>query len=231
MGTGAPMGTVTGTRMQMATDIDLLTLMQWLSPAYPVGSFSYSHGLERLVQTGAVASVADLQDWLHDLLDFGSGWSDAVFLIAAWRAGTGDEVLDIDAMARAFAGPAERRMETGQQGAAFVRVTSQVWGGDEDDMAHPVAIGRAARAVGLPVDLTAKMYLHAFISNLVSAAQRLMPLGQTAAQTLVHRMAPLCAARAEAALAADLSALSGTALLAEIAAMQHETQEPRIFRT
>lgn len=227
------MGTVTGTgtRMQTATDIDLLTLVQWLSPAYPVGSFAYSHGLERLVQTGAVANVADLQDWLHDLLNFGSGWSDSLFLVAAWRAATGDEVLDIDAMARAFAGPAERRLETGQQGAAFVRITSQVWGGDEDDMAYPVAIGRAARAVGLPVDLTAKIYLHAFISNLVSAAQRLMPLGQTAAQALVQRMAPLCAARAEAVLAADLSALSGTAFLAEIAAMQHETQEPRIFRT
>ncbi|WP_263389171.1 urease accessory protein UreF [Ruegeria marisflavi] len=228
---GTVTGTIAGTRMHMATDLDLLTLMQWVSPAYPVGSFAYSHGLERLVQTGTVASADDLQDWLCDVLDFGSGWSDTLFLVAAWRAGTGDEVLDIDARARAFAGPAERRMETGQQGAAFVRVTSQVWGGDEADMAYPVAVGRAARAAGLPVDLTAKMYLHAFVSNLVSAAQRLMPLGQTAAQALVHRMAPLCAARAEAALAADLSALSGTAFLAEIAAMQHETQEPRIFRT
>ncbi|SDD95676.1 urease accessory protein UreF [Ruegeria marina] len=215
----------------MATDLDLLTLAQWLSPAYPVGSFAYSHGLERLVQTGAVADADDLENWLCDLLEFGAGWSDALFLIAAARAATRDEVQEIDAMARAFAGPVERRIETVQQGAAFVRVTSRVWGGDDTELTYPVALGCAAHALGLPLHLAAKMYLHAFVANLVSAAQRLMPLGQTAAQALVHRMAPRCAARAEAALASDLSALSGTAFLAEIAAMQHETQEPRIFRT
>ncbi len=218
-------------RMATATDLDLLTLTQWLSPAYPVGSFAYSHGLERLVQSGAVHDAASLRDWLHDVLEHGAGWSDALFLTAAWRAKSELAVAELDDMARAFAGPFERRFETAQQGAAFCGVTAAVWGIELTELTYPIAIGCAARHAGLPVEPTARLYLHAFISNLVSAAQRLMPLGQTAAQGVVRDMATLCANRAHAAVQADLSALSGTAFLAEIAAMQHETQQPRIFRT
>lgn len=218
-------------RMATATDLDLLTLTQWLSPAYPVGAFAYSHGLERLVQSGAVHDAVSLRDWLHDVLKHGAGWSDALFLTAAWRAKSELAVAELDDMARAFAGPFERRFEAAQQGAAFCGVTAAVWGIELTELTYPVAIGCAARHTGLPVEPTARLYLHAFISNLVSAAQRLMPLGQTAAQGVVRDMAPLCANRAHAAVQADLSALSGTAFLAEIAAMQHETQQPRIFRT
>ncbi|GAB4538845.1 MAG: urease accessory UreF family protein [Ruegeria sp.] len=218
-------------RMATATDLDLLTLTQWLSPAFPVGAFAYSHGLERLVQSGAVHDAASLRDWLHDVLKHGAGWSDALFLTAAWRAKSELAVAELDDMARAFAGPFERRFEAAQQGAAFCGVTAAVWGIELTELTYPVAIGCAARHAGLPVEPTARLYLHAFISNLVSAAQRLMPLGQTAAQRVVRDMAPLCAHRAHAAVEADLSALSGTAFLAEIAAMQHETQQPRIFRT
>lgn len=218
-------------RMATATDLDLLTLTQWLSPAYPVGAFAYSHGLERLVQSGAVHDAVSLRDWLHDVLKHGAGWSDALFLTAAWRAKSELAVAELDDMARAFAGPFERRFEAAQQGAAFCGVTAAVWGIELTELTYPVAIGCAARHAGLPVEPTARLYLHAFISNLVSAAQRLMPLGQTAAQRVVRDMAPLCANRAHAAVQADLSALSGTAFLAEIAAMQHETQQPRIFRT
>lgn len=218
-------------RMATATDLDLLTLTQWLSPAYPVGAFAYSHGLERLVQSGAVHDAVSLRDWLHDVLKHGAGWSDALFLTAAWRAKSELAVAELDDMARAFAGPFERRFEAAQQGAAFCGVTAAVWGIELTELTYPVAIGCAARHAGLPVEPTARLYLHAFISNLVSAAQRLMPLGQTAAQRVVRDMAPLCAHQAHAAVDADLSALSGTAFLAEIAAMQHETQQPRIFRT
>lgn len=218
-------------RMATATDLDLLTLTQWLSPAYPVGAFAYSHGLERLVQSGAVHDAVSLRDWLHDVLEQGAGWSDALFLTAAWRAKSELAVAELDDMARAFAGPFERRFEAAQQGAAFCGVTAAVWGIKLTELTYPVAIGCAARHAGLPVKPTARLYLHAFISNLVSAAQRLMPLGQTAAQRVVRDMAPLCAHQAHAAVEADLSALSGTAFLAEIAAMQHETQQPRIFRT
>lgn len=218
-------------RMATATDLDLLTLTQWLSPAYPVGAFAYSHGLERLIQSGAVHDAVSLRDWLHDVLKHGAGWSDALFLTAAWRAKSELAVAELDDMARAFAGPFERRFEAAQQGAAFCGVTAAVWGIELTELTYPVAIGCAARHASLPVEPTARLYLHAFISNLVSAAQRLMPLGQTAAQGVVRDMAPLCANRAHAAVQADLSALSGTAFLAEIAAMQHETQQPRIFRT
>lgn len=223
MATDAPMAT--------ATDLDLLTLAQWLSPAYPVGAFAYSHGLERLVHSGAVHDAASLRDWLRDVLEHGAGWSDALFLIAAWQAESRAAVTDIDDMARAFAGPAERRCETTQQGAAFCSVTAAVWDVALNDLTYPVAIGCAARHARLPLEPTVRMYLHAFISNLASAAQRLMPMGQTAAQGVIRDMAQLCTHQARSALDADPSDLSGIAFLSEIAAMQHETQQPRIFRT
>lgn len=211
----------------MATD-PVLTLTQWFSPAYPVGAFAYSHGLERLVETGAVHDADSLEAWLCDVIEHGAGRCDLLFLAAAWRA---DDPAPVDKMARAFAPSRERLMETDQMGAAFGTVTEAVWGAEVAGLTYPVAVGRAARAEALPLELTARLYAQAFLSNLVGAAQRLMPLGQTEAQRLIRRLSPLAAETARQALAQTLEDLSSTAFLADIGAMQHETQGTRIFRT
>ncbi|AXX99646.1 urease accessory protein UreF [Profundibacter amoris] len=214
----------------MHTDEQIITLGQWLSPAYPVGGFAYSHGLESLVETGAVTDTDSLLDWLGDVLRYGAGQSDARFLIAAWRADAQD-VGAVDALCRAFAPSRERLQETGLQGAAFCEVTAAVWGFDLAGLTYPVALGRAAALEGLPPALTARLYLQAFVSNLVAAAQRLLPIGQTEGQRLIRALAPLISDITEQALAGSLDDLSGTAFLADIASMKHETQYSRIFRT
>lgn len=215
----------------MPIDTDILTLNQWFSPSYPIGAFSYSHGLEWAAASGAVTDAASLKMWIEGVLQYGAAESDGLFLAASYWAASSKEVSEIDALARAFAASAERLLETTAQGAAFCKATSDVWGADLPELTYPVAVGRAARLEDLPLDLTAQMYLHSFASNIVMAATRLAPVGQTEAQALIHELAPLCAEIAEQTETGDLEALSGTAFLADIQAMQHETQHSRIFRT
>jgi urease accessory protein len=231
MGTGGHTGTITDTDVTMPTEDAVLTLAQWLSPAYPVGAFAYSHGLERAVEAGRVHDVESLEAWLRDVLEHGSGHSDVLFLTAAWQAESCDEVAAIDAIARAFAPSRERLMETDLTGAAFCEVTGAVWEADLAELCYPVAVGHAAWARDLPLGLTAQMYLQAFMANLVAAGMRLLPVGQTAGQALIRRLTPLCTGIAEAAQGETLDDLSATAFLADIASMQHETQHSRIFRT
>jgi len=214
----------------MTTDTQVLKLAQWLSPAYPVGGFSYSHGLEGAVEAGQVTGAAALQDWLSDILAHGAGRSDAIFLAAAYRADTGD-LAEIDATARAFAPSRERLLEADAQGAAFAEITRAVWPADLPRLTYPVALGRAARLHDLPLLLTARMYLHAFASNLVAAGIRLIPIGQTDGQRVLTALLPFCAQVAEAALDDGLDALASTVFLADIASMKHETQYSRLFRS
>lgn len=212
----------------MITDAALLTLAQWLSPAYPVGAFSYSHGLEWAIEAQQVTNAARFRDWLEDILRYGTGRNDAILLCHAYRA---DDPAQIDELARAFAPSAERLLETEQQGAAFCRTTAAIWGGTLPALTYPVALGHAARRRGLPVRQTCAMYLHAFASNLTSAAIRLVPLGQTEGQAILAALSPLCQTLAEDAQHLTLDDLGGSVMLADIASMKHETQYTRLFRS
>lgn len=221
------MGTIT----TMPTDAQAMKLAQWLSPAYPVGAFSYSHGLEWAVSAGDVADAAALQAWLADILADGAGRADAILLAAAYNAPDAAALAGIDAQARAFQPSAERLLETTAQGAAFAQITAEVWPADLPALCYPVALGRAARLHDLPLLLTARMYLHAFASTLISAGIRLIPIGQTDGQKVLTALTPLCAGVAEQAVSETLDDLASTAFLADIASMNHETQYSRLFRT
>jgi len=215
----------------MSTDAQILTLAQWFSPAYPIGAFSYSHGLEWAAPAGDMYDAETLKTWLTDVLEHGAGQADALFLAAAYRAETPAQIAEINTLCTAFAPSKERLLETEAQGAAFSKITADISGQAPQALAYPVAVGHAAKHHDLPQVLTAKMYLHAFAANLVTAAQRLAPIGQTDAQTLIRDLAPLCEAIAQDTAHGDLDQLTSTAFLADIAAMKHETQTSRIFRT
>lgn len=205
-----------------------LTLMQWLSPAFPVGAFAYSHGLEQVIVDGGVQDADTLLEWLTTLVTHGSGRADAILLAAAHKA---DDPKAVDAAARAFAAGAERLQETDLQGAAFCDTARAVWGLDLNGLTYPVAVGAAARAMQIPLAETLPLYLHAFVGNLVSVAQRALPLGQTDGQKVLAALAPYLVQTATAADSATLDDLTSTSFAADIAAMRHETLQPRIFRT
>lgn len=219
------MFTTMGTPMQNEA---ILTLVQWLSPAYPVGAFAYSHGLEWAVEAKDVRDSETLSAWLEGVLRHGAGWCDALFLAAAYRA---DDPQEVDLIAHAFAPSAERLKETTLQGAAFTKTTSQIWGTALPALTYPVALGHSARCHDLPLELTLQLYLQAFMANLVTAGMRLIPLGQTNGQRLIKRHTPLCVAIAAEVIEGTLDELSSTAFLSDIASMKHEQQYSRIFRT
>ena len=217
--------------MATPTDAQVLTLAQWLSPAFPIGAFAYSHGLEAAAEMGWVRDPETFEAWLIDVLDCGAGRSDALFLAAAYNAPDVIALAEIDATAQAFAASAERLLEAQAQGAAFCKLTDSVWGMQLDALLYPVALGAAAKRENLPLALTSRMYLQAFASNLIAAAQRLLPQGQTEGQAILWRLAGLCGEIAETSTHGDLDCLCATAFLADIAAKKHETQHSRIFRT
>lgn len=214
----------------MTTPIDarLLTLTQWLSPAFPTGAFAYSHGFETAIHEGLISDANGLEEWLRDCLSDGSGRADAIWMRLAHDA---EDPVTIDAEARTFAIAQERLREAKNQGAAFVATVNTVWGLTLPDMLLPVAIGRAARLAGLEIDATVALYLQAFVANLTSSAIRLSPIGQTAGQRVILNLQPLCLQVAEDTKKADATDVFGNAFLSDISAMAHETLEPRLFQS
>lgn len=215
----------------MAETVHALRLMAWLSPAFPVGSFSYSHGLERAVADGY---VGDLGAWLDGLMQRGTGWNDAVIVAEAWRLGRDGGDLDgLAELAEAMAGSAERHLETMAQGAAFAKAVGGWTKGLRvpDACAYPVIFGAAAGCNGLPLDQTVAAYLQAFVSNQIQAGIRLSLLGQERGVALLRDMEVTILDIAARAAGSTLDDLGGSAFVAEIAAMNHETQYSRLFRS
>jgi len=206
----------------------LQVLAAWFSPAYPVGAYSYSHGLEWAVEAGWVRDGDGLRRWTADLMHFGAGRSDAILLVRAMEA---DDPAPLAELAAALAPSAERLLETAAQGAAFARTTSAVWGLAVPAMPYPVAVGHAARLLGLPLRETVTLFVQGFAANIVSAGVRLVPLGQTEGQAISAALLPLAAAVADDALTSPVEAVGGSAVAADIAAMLHETQYSRLYRS
>ncbi len=211
------------------SEAGLLTLTQWLSPAFPLGSFAYSHGLEAAIVAGEVRNADALRTWLTDVLERGSGRVDAILLAEALKPEADHAALA--ATARALAASSERWTETEEQGRALTDTVNALTGADREPYPLPVALGAAAAGLDLPAVRVATLYLHAFASNLVLAAVRFVPLGQTEGQRVLSDLRPVIEAVATRAVAEGLAGLGSAAVGADMAAMRHETMDVRIFRT
>jgi urease accessory protein len=206
---------------------ELLSLVQWLSPAFPTGGFAYSHGLEAVIAEGE-RSAAGLGGWIEGVLLYGAGQADAILLATVLR---GEDAAAANAVARAMAGTKERLSETMEQGAAFARTVQTLTGRALPARALPVAVGEAVRNLGLPVEEVVAVYLHAFAANLVAAATRFAPLGQTEGQALLSRLHPVISQLADRAATATLDDIGTSGIAADLASMRHETMDVRIFKT
>lgn len=210
---------------------DWLRLMTWLSPAFPVGGFSYSSGLEAAFRSGAVSDDKQLREWLETSLAHGSLWNDAVLLCAATHKDA--DIAAINELAIALAAAPGRHLETTAQGQAFARAAS-FWherDGEGDAFVLPVALASAAAPAGVAGADAAAAFLAAAISSQVQAAIRLGVLGQDAAVGLQRALEETVLQTASRAAAAGLDGLGGCAILAEIAALEHETLDGRLFRS
>ncbi len=237
------MGRLWVTCTAMTDMTTLLRLLTWTSPSFPIGAFSYSHGLEWAVETGDVRDAETLFDFVSDVTTFGTAQMDAVLLALAHRAATARDIslmTEVTELAAVYGATKELRQETLLQGRAFFDTAREVWPCDavtwfdknrSGDIAYPIAVGVAAGGHHLALDQTVSAYLHAFGANLVSAGVRLIPLGQTDGQRVLARLEPLTETIAEKAIATPLYRMGASAFMVDLASMKHETQYTRLFRS
>jgi urease accessory protein len=232
-----------GDGMKQGEAAALYRLMTWLSPSFPVGSFSYSSGIEWAVEAGDITDAGSLKDWLAAMLADGSGFCDGVFLAHAHRAAeAGDDAAlrDVAELAAAFVPSRERQLETSTQGRAFIEIARSAWNCDGLDAAveqcgsaivYPVAVGLVSAAHAIPLPATLHAFLHALVSNWISAGGRLIPLGQTDCQRVLAALEPVVAETAARAIVAALDDLGSATFRADLACLRHETQYTRLFRS
>lgn len=233
------------TAISTATDLGALArLFAWLSPSYPIGAFSYSHGLEMAVEDGAVTKRAHLVAYAEAALLHGAGAIDGGLLALAWRAAeAGDDAAldEITDLAAAWRGTAELALEATQPGHAFAIATNAAWPDPRFStyaarhpgrLTHAVAFGAAAAFHGIALRDAAFGWLSGFVANLVSAGVRVIPLGQTDGQIATAALLPSVTAATEAAMAVqDADDLGAAALAIDLFSLRHETQYTRLFRS
>jgi urease accessory protein len=222
----------------------LLRLQSWLSPALPAGFYSYSHGLEWAIEARDVSDRQSLVDWLEADLLHGSGRNEAIFFKEAWRYATDYERLcEISELAAAFRGTSEFALESSQPAAACLAIFKKVWPDRTLDMlteilrerqippALAVVLGVRLAAEGTPVTLALPAFLQSYMTNLVTAGVRLVPLGQTDGQLAIAELERVVEAASAHAAAATIDELGSAAFMVDLASMAHETQYTRLFRS
>ena len=219
----------------------LYRLMAWLSPAFPIGAFSYSSGIEWAVEAGDIKDATSLERWIAVMIGEGSGWCDAIFLAHAHRAAKMNDTAalkDVAELAAAFAPSKERFLETTAQGRAFLDTAKAAWSSPQLDtlalpspLALPIAVGAVCAAHGVPIAPALNGFLHAMSANLISAGVRLVPLGQTDGQRVLAALEKVVAQTVSAAMTASLDDLGNAAFRADLASMHHERQYTRLFRS
>lgn len=227
----------------------LYRLLTFLSPGFPVGAFSYSHGLEQVVEQGDITNSVELEAWLQDILRQGAGRTDAILLSETCKAARSEDletVEDLRELGLALQPSGERYLEASAQGTAFMRAVEMSWhpqdgeaavlfkklaGADRDAWPYPVSVGLVCSAHDIPTRAALVAYLQAFSANIVSAAIRTVPLGQNDGQRVLAKLEPVIFKVTEDALSSGIDDLGSTTFLADIASMAHETQYSRLFRS
>jgi urease accessory protein len=223
-----------------------LRLQSWLSPAFPTGSYSYSHSLEWAVEAGQIRDRKGLVDWLEADLCYGSGRNEAIFFSEAWRWTIDDDrvkLYEITELAAAFRGTSEFALESSQQAAACLATLRHVWPDPVLDWlseilyerrVHPalaVVLGVRSARQDIPVNLALPAFLQSYVANLVTAGVRLIPLGQTDGQLAIAELEEAVLAASAQAEEATIDDLGSAAFMVDLASMAHETQYTRLFRS
>ena len=211
----------------------LIRLMSWLSPVFPTGGFAYSAGLEWGVADGTVTDTTSLGDWIGASVTHGALWNDAVLLAETHRNAADQPTLaDLGALARALSISTERHRETCDQGAAFIDAASHWFDHGAlppREMPLPVAVGAAAGLSDIDATDTLAAYLNTFATNQLQCAIRLSVTGQAGAAEILAALESAITETARQAARATLDDLGTCGFGIDIASMNHETLQPRLF--
>jgi urease accessory protein len=240
------MSILTSDQQYQVSALSLLRQQSWLSPAFPTGSYSYSHGIEWAVEAGHIHDRETLKDWLGADFCYGSGRNEAIFFMEAWRSATNDDqakLFEIAELAAAFRGTSEFALESSQQAAACLTTLRRVWPDPllerfsellSDLRIAPVlsvVLGIRAAKQDIPATLALPAFLQGYLANLVTAGVRLVPLGQTDGQLCIAELEPAALAMAAEAAQATIHDLGSAAFMVDLASASHETQYTRLFRS
>jgi len=224
----------------------LLRQQSWLSPAFPTGSYSYSHGIEWAVEARHIHDRESLVDWLEADLCYGSGRNEAIFFIEAWRSATDDDcekLLEVAKLAAAFRGTSEFALETSQQAASCLTTLGRVWPDPFLESLSEflselriapvlsVVLGVRAATQDIPATLALPAFLQSYLANLVTAGVRLVPLGQTDGQLAIAELEGAVLAASTQAEKCTISDPGSAAFVVDLASASHETQYTRLFRS
>jgi len=230
----------------MLTTDGLMRLMTWLSPSFPVGAYTYSHGLEYAVEDGLVTSGETLQEWCEGALLFGAGRTDGVFFCEAWQRGFDNDIAslsDLNSYANAMRPTSEMALESEAQGRAFLTIIQELSPSEnltdlvellkerKELAAYPVVVGALCAFEHIDREAALAAYLHGFAANLISAGVRLVPLGQTAGQKALVNLDDAIKESTQAALHTDFNDIGASSPVIDWTSMQHETQYTRLFRS
>lgn len=242
MGIRTDIPTITTTNMttEALTPEQFQRLQTWFGASFPIGAFSYSHGLEAAFEAGLVTDRAGLTDWIEGLLLFGSARNDAILFCAAHRAFP--DAAAVAELAAALSPSMELRAETLNQGEAFLKAVAQGWPSlntslwnDElffgGSIALPIAAAACCAAASIPCKPALLAYLHGFAANIVSAALRSIPVGQSAGLSVQAALESAIATAADQAMAASLDDIGSASPMLDWLSATHETQYSRLFRS
>ena len=201
-------------------------LFSWFSPNFPIGSFNFSHGLEAAVEMKFIHDSFTLENWISNLITDGSGKTDVILLSNAYRG------KNINELALALCPSKERWIESIKLGKSFSKNIRDNWSYNiEDDLAFPVAIGKAGSFFSIPLDQLLIIFLQSFASNLITFGMKHIPLGQSAGQKILINLIPVIQAQSMKYKNYDIKDIGSSAFISDLASMYHENLKNRIYQT
>jgi urease accessory protein len=223
------------------TDLNFLSLLQLASPGLPVGAYSYSEGLEMLVEKGIISDSASLKHWLEAELRYGAIRLDAAVMVRAAQSANVDNITKLcywNVWLSAARETQELRTSSWQMGRSLSQLLGKlqpeimpVVNAVGEPCNYAIAFGMAAAHWQINIQAALLAYLHSWASNLMTAGVKLIPLGQTAGQELLLDLQPLIITAVSEILALEDDQLSCCSWGLSLASMQHETQYTRLFRS
>ena len=201
-------------------------LFSWFSPNFPIGSFNFSHGLEAAVEMKFIYDSFTLEKWISNLITDGSGKTDIILLSNAYRG------KNINELALALCPSKERWIESIKLGKSFSKNIRDNWSYNiEDELAFPVALGKAGSFFSIPLDQLLIIFLQSFASNLITFGMKHIPLGQSAGQKILINLIPVIQAQSMKYKNYDIKDIGSCAYISDLASMYHENLKNRIYQT
>jgi urease accessory protein len=201
-------------------------LFSWFSPNFPIGSFNFSHGLEAAVEMKFIHDSFTLENWISNLITDGSGKTDLILLSNAYRG------KNINELALALCPSKERWIESIKLGKSFSKNIRNNWSYHiEDNLAFPVALGKAGSYFSIPLNQLLIIFLQSFVSNLITFGIKHIPLGQSAGQKILINLIPVIQAQSMKYKNYDIKNIGSCAFISDLASMYHENLKNRIYQT